>query len=45
MSIAHYQRLAGGQPKIGELLSMPGLADIEFDPPKLSDLAQAADLS
>jgi prevent-host-death family protein len=45
MSIAHYQRLAGGQPNISELLSMPSLEDMAFDPPKLSDLAQAADLS
>ncbi len=45
MSIAHYQRLAGGQPNISQLLSMPSLEDMAFDPPKLSDLAQAADLS
>ena len=45
MSIQHYRQLAGGQSTIGELLYMPGLEDVEFDPPKLTDLAQAADMS
>lgn len=43
MSMAHYQQLTGGQPKIGELLSMPGVAALALDTPKLSDMAQAAD--
>ena len=45
MSMAHYQQLTGGQPKIGELLSMPGVAALALDTPKLSDVAQAADFS
>jgi prevent-host-death family protein len=45
MSMAHYQQLTGGQPKIGELLSMPGVAELVLDMPKLSDVAQAADFS
>ena len=45
MSMAHYQQLTGGQPKIGELLSMPGVAELVLDTPKLSDVAQAADFS
>jgi hypothetical protein len=45
MSMAHYQQLTGGQPKIGELLSMPGVAALALDTPKLNDVAQAADFS
>ncbi len=45
MSMAHYQKLTGGQPKIGELLSMPEVAALALDTPKLSDVAQAADFS
>jgi len=45
ISMAHYQQLTGGQPKIGELLSMPGVAELVLDMPKLSDVAQAVDFS
>jgi len=30
-----YRRLVGGGPSIRELLSQPGVEDIEFDPPHL----------
>jgi len=35
LSIAEYQRLVGKQTSIVDLLSMPDVADIDFDPPKL----------
>lgn len=35
LSIAEYQRLTGGQRSLLEALSMPGMEDIEFDPPKM----------
>lgn len=35
LSMEEYQRLSGKPRNILDALSMPGLADIEFDPPKL----------
>ena len=35
LSMEEYQRLSGKPRNILDTLSMPGLADIEFDPPKL----------
>ena len=40
-----YQKLSGGQKKIADLLAMPGMEEISFDPQQQSDLAQAADFS
>ena len=34
LSIEEYRRLTGRGRSIGEALSMPGMEDIEFDPPK-----------
>ena len=34
LSMEEYQRLAGKPRNILEALSMPGLADIEFEPPR-----------
>lgn len=45
LSMEEYQRLTGGRRSLVEALSMPGLADVEFDPPRVRDLARAADLS
>lgn len=45
MTIELYQRLTGRSAKIADLLAMPGVADIEFDPAESRELAQAADLS
>ena len=35
LSIQEYQRLTGKRRTLLEALSMPGMADIDFDPPKL----------
>ena len=45
LSIEEYQRLSGQRRSIVDALSMPGLAGIEFDPPKLQISIQPADLS
>jgi prevent-host-death family protein len=45
LSIEEYQRISGQRRNIVETLSMPGLADIELDPPRLRDAARPADLS
>jgi hypothetical protein len=45
MSMALYRQLTGSRPKIADLLSMPGMEDVEFEPPRFDDLAQSADLS
>jgi|TARA_R110000850_G_scaffold58653_6_gene136100 PHD/YefM family antitoxin component YafN of YafNO toxin-antitoxin module len=44
MSIDEYNRLTG-QPKIADLLAMPGVEDIELPIDKSTDAARAADLS
>ncbi len=44
LSIKEYQKLTGKRRNIIEALSVPGLADIDFDPPRLRDLARAVDL-
>lgn len=36
LSIEEYRRLSGGQRSLLDALSMPGMEDIEFDPPKIS---------
>jgi prevent-host-death family protein len=35
LSIEQYRRLTGGRRNRLDALSMPGMADIDFDPPKL----------
>lgn len=45
LSIKDYQRITGGHQKIADLLAMPGIEDVEFDIPKMRDLARSADLS
>jgi len=37
MTFDQYRELSGKKMNIVELLSMPGMPDIEFDPPKLGD--------
>jgi len=44
LSIDDYRKLTGGQPKIADLLAMPGAEAIEFDPPRPRDLARPAKL-
>ncbi|APH54676.1 Hypothetical protein GbCGDNIH9_8560 [Granulibacter bethesdensis] len=45
LSIEEYQRITGKRRSIVDALSMPGLADIEFDPPRSRELARGADFS
>lgn len=45
LSIEEYQRITGGHRKIADALAMPGLADIEFDPPRVDIGIRSADLS
>ena len=45
LSIAEYRKLTNRGKSILELLAMPGDEDIEFDPPRLTDLARGADFS
>lgn len=35
LSIEEYQRLVGGNRTLAEALAMPGMGDIDFDPPKI----------
>lgn len=44
LSIEEYRRLSGAERKIADLLAMPDAQEIEFDPPRLTDLGSAADL-
>jgi prevent-host-death family protein len=46
MSFEQYRALSGKKETIGELLSMPGVEDIDFDPPRLgTELIHPADFS
>lgn len=45
LSIEEYRRLSSHHRNILDALSMPGLADIEFDPPKLDLTVRPADFS
>lgn len=45
LSIEEYQRLTHQRRNIGDALAMPGVADIEFEPPRIKIDAQPADLS
>lgn len=45
LSIEDYQRITGGHRKIADALAMPGLADIEFDPPRVNIGLRPADFS
>jgi prevent-host-death family protein len=45
LSIEQYQCLTGGNGSIIDLLAMPGVEDIEFEPPKAGSLSTSADLS
>jgi len=45
LSIEQYQRLAGSHRKIADALAMPGIADIEFDPPRITIDSRPADFS
>ena len=45
LSIEEYQKLVGKQQNIVEALSMPGLSDIELEPPRVGIQSRAADFS
>jgi prevent-host-death family protein len=45
LSIEDYRRLARASRKIADALAMPGIEDIDFDPPRVEIHPRAADLS
>ena len=45
LCIEDYRRLAEERRSLLDALSMPGLADIDFDPPRVRIESRAADLS
>jgi prevent-host-death family protein len=45
LSIDDYRRITGGPRKIADALAMPGVAEIEFDPPRVDVGIRAADVS
>jgi prevent-host-death family protein len=45
LSIEEYQKITDKGKSILELLAMPEDQDFDFEPPRLTDLAQSADLS
>lgn len=44
LTIDEYQRLSGGSATIVEMLAMPGIEDIEFEPPRAQGFHRPADL-
>ncbi len=45
LSIKEYRRITGKRRSIVDALSMPGLEDIEFDPPRSRELPRPAHFS
>ena len=45
LSIEEYRRITGGHRKIADVLAMPGAADIEFEPHRITIGLRPADLS
>lgn len=45
LSFEDYQRLTRQRRSIADALAMPGLADVEFDPPRMDIGVRPADLS
>lgn len=45
LSIAEYQRITAKRRTIVDALSMPGLSEIDFDPPRSRELPRDADFS
>lgn len=43
LSIEEYQRLTGERRTLAEALAMPGMGDIDFDPPKIELKLQIPD--
>ena len=45
MSFEDYQRLTKQRRNIADALAMPGIADIEFDPPRVTNKPRPVDFS
>ncbi|MEK8051003.1 type II toxin-antitoxin system Phd/YefM family antitoxin [Ideonella sp. DXS22W] len=45
LTIEDYERLTQQTASMADLLAMPGVEDIDFDPPRVGHLARPADLS
>lgn len=45
LTIEEYQKLTGGGPNIIDLLTMPGVADIDFEPPRMNLVSKPADFT
>jgi len=45
LSIEEYQRLTGAHRRIADALAMPGIADIEFEPPRVTIKSRPAEFS
>lgn len=45
LTYERYQELVGPASSIADLLAMPGVADIDFEPPRVGQVSRAADLS
>jgi prevent-host-death family protein len=45
LTIDEYQKLAGGAASIIDMLAMPGIEDIEFEPVRAGKVYRPADLS
>jgi len=46
LTVEEYQKLTEGQESIVELLTMPGAAEVEFEPPRIKgNLHEPADFS
>ncbi len=45
LTIEDYRKLNGGGPNIIELLTMPGVADIDFEPSRMNLVSKPADFT
>jgi len=45
LSIEEYQKMAGESASIIDMLALPGVEDIEFNPPRAENLFRPADFS
>jgi prevent-host-death family protein len=43
LTIDEYQRLSGGSTNIVEMLAMPGVEDLDFEPPRAQGIYRPAD--
>ncbi len=45
LSIEDYRKLVGGRVTLAEAVAQPGVADVDFDPPRVAGLHRPPDLS